>query len=628
MPIPTNPLELLSLQVGERQPNANAQTSKKEIVEFVKKVREDFDASFRHSEAWRKAAEESYRFVENDQWDEKDRKFMASQSRPVMTNNKILPKLRLISGIERQNREMLRVFPRKGVGIDEADLMNQLISVVEDENLVHWQRVRKSNDVYVTGRGYLETDISNEENLEGDIIIRRRMPLTVFSDPLSEEWDQSDARWIAKGDWVTEDEAKELWPTFADQIRVGEWLQGDSATVARELLGDHLNQHLFLDKKTKRVRVLTYWYKKRETVMVAVNRDTGNTRQVSPAFLQFMALAATNEQRQSTAIIKRRVTRIWKAVVMNWILLDHSPSPFDHAMFPIVPYIGLQYWRDPWGLVEYLKDPQRLRNKMLSQTLNHLNRSANSGWMNKKTGGADRRQLELFGAVPGVTIDYEDVKPDRIEPVQLSAGHFTLHQLADEDMNEISSINADLQGLNNRRTESGRAIEARQRGGLIGNEDLFDNMLLGDKIVGHQIISNIQQFYKPGRVLQIVESASLEDPTSKVSEFISQGNIEDVIQRTIKGEYKYSIDRKAAAATIRQEQAAELLDMAKNANMAPHEFPRFFTALVDFLDFPESVQAELKADLQNIGVQAQQQLLAQVLGQAGANAAPQPALTQ
>jgi len=628
MPIPTNPLELLSLQVGQGQPNANTQATRKQIVEFVQTIRENIDASYRYSEAWRKAAEESYRFVENDQWDEKDRKFQESQRRPVMTNNKILPKLRLITGIERQNREVLRVFPRKGVGVDEADLMNQLISIVEDENLVHWQRIRKSNDVYVTGRGYLETDISNEENLEGDIVIRRRMPLTIFNDPLSDEWDQSDARWIAKADWVTEEEAKELWPTFADQIKVSEWLQGESATMAGELTGDRLKQSIVLDRKTKRVRVLTYWYKKRETAMIAINRDTGNARLASPAFLRFMALAATDEQRQGTAIIKRRVTRVWKAVVMNWLLLDHSPSPFDHAMFPIVPYVGLQYWRDPWGLVEYLKDPQRLRNKMLSQTLNHLNRSANSGWMNKKTGGADRRQLEMFGAVPGVTIDYEDVKPERIEPTQLSAGHLTLHQLADEDMNEISSINADLQGLNNRRTESGRAIEARQRGGLIGNEDLFDNMLLGDKIVGHQIISNIQQFYKPGRILELVESSSLQDPSSKASEFINSGNIEDIIQRTIKGEYKFSIDKKAAASTVRQEQAAELLDMAKNANMAPQEFPRFFTALVDFLDFPESVQAELKADLQTLGIQGQQQLLQQVLGQAGANAAPQPTIPQ
>ena len=94
-----------------------------------------------------------------------------------MTFNKVLPQVRLLSGMERQNREELRVFPREGGDVQDADIMTSLVKYVLDENLAPWELTRKSNDVYVCGRGWIKADISHDENIFGDVLDPQGQPV-------------------------------------------------------------------------------------------------------------------------------------------------------------------------------------------------------------------------------------------------------------------------------------------------------------------------------------------------------------------------------------------------------------------------------------------------------------------
>ena len=90
--------------------------------------------------------------------------------------------------------------------------------------------------------------------------------------------------------------------------------------------------------------------------------------------------------------------------------------------------------------------------------------------------------------MPGIVIDYDEVEPKRMEPASLSTAHMNLAEFGSRMLEEVGLLNAEIQGITTQATTSGRAIEARQRGGMIGNEDFFDNQLLGDKILGYQVI--------------------------------------------------------------------------------------------------------------------------------------------
>jgi hypothetical protein len=252
---------------------------------------------------------------------------------------------------------------------------------------------------------------------------------------------------------------------------------------------------------------------------------------------------------------------------MNWLLMRDDLSPFSHNYFPITPYIGLQFLNEPNGIVHYLKDPQRLENKGISQAMNHLNRSSNSGWLNHATRGAKAEVLEKFGSVPGVVINYEEEKPEQIDPTPLSAGHLALVQYAKEQIKTTSLVNAEVQGIASEgyKALSGKAIQARQQGGLVGNEDLFDNGLLGDKLVGIQLISLIQDRFTPSRVQRIVENISLGSQTSNMAQLFNakKAMMPAIIDKALKEEYDYIIDRTGGGLSARENLAARLLDITK-----------------------------------------------------------------
>ena len=554
---------------GSKLKNDAAKEALPELTGFVDRIREDLDASWRVTEHWRIRAEECYGYVENNQWKDRDRSWIQTNdpTRPIMTFNDILPIIRVLSGIERQKGESFRVKPREGGDVDSARILTELIQYVDDENLGFYQRVRKSNDVNITGRGYIKTDISYDENVNGDIILKRRNPLTIFNDPMADEWDGTDRKWCAEGEWITEEEAKELWPDFADQIHIGDWLSSATGGMPGHLTGDkHQNNKLYLDNASKRVRIFDYWYRKIEPVMLAVNMDTGDAKPIQEPEEFFEKFAQMDgETRNAIKIIKRKVTTIRIATIMNWLLLRDDPSPFSHRYFPITPYVGLQFYNEPNGLVHYLTDPQDLLNKGISQSLNHLNRSANSGWMNHATQGANPDVLKRFGSVPGVVINHNGEKPEQIRPSPISAGHFTLTQFAKDQIKGTSLVNAEIQGQSEgSRTISGKAIQARQQGGLVGNEDLFDNGLLGDKIVGIQLISLIQDNYTPTRAKRIVENISLGTQATPLAEILltKKDRLPEMIDMALKEEYDYIIDRSGGGLSAMERLAVDLKDLA------------------------------------------------------------------
>jgi hypothetical protein len=633
LPIPADPRNLASLQKGRepfrgpgsRAKNEELKASTKDVGDEIVKVRQGTQSCWRATKDWREAGEESFRFVENNQWEDKDRAFLDSQFRPVMTFNEVLPQVRLLTGIERQNREELRVFPREGGDTEDAEIMTGLVKYVLDENLAPWQLTRKSNDVYICGRGWIKTDISYDENITGDVVLRRRNPFGVFWDPLSDDWDGQDLRWVQDAPWLTEDEAKELWPDFEDLIKVGDWLSGETSGIISGMQsGDkNWNDKLFLDQETRRVRCLEHWYKTRQTVNVAVNPSTGDVKNADDE--TFLAQFGGDPRGVAAAgfqIIQRRMTVVRVKTVMHWMLLQDKASPFNHNSIPIIPYIGLQFMNEPYGLVEYLKDPQRLKNKSLSNLLNHLNRSANSGWLNKKGEGAEKSVLEAFGSAARLVIEYETEKPERIEPARLDTGHFALFNASDEVIAKISLLNAEIQGTTTQQTTSGKAIEARQKGGMIGNEDFFDNMLLGDKLLGYQLISNIQQVFTGERIKRVMGRQAARSPQEAAAKMFAQlqqqpDRIAQIIDRVLKAEYDYVIDRSPASVTIRQEQFKMLMEAAKNF---PESIPP--DVLVDASDLSENFKTRIKEHLAMVQQQnqmAQQAALAtKAIGTLGA----------
>lgn len=601
------PTELANLQRTKKKKSATGKRKslaeeRTDVAERVHELRLNIDASWRESKSWREKAIESYGFVENDQWDAEDIAAIKNDSpfRPILTFNDILPIIRILSGIERQGREEFKIAPRAGGDVDSARVMTEVFRYVTDQNRWFYQRIRKSNDVNITGKGYVKVDISHDDNINGDILMKRRNPLAVFDDPIHEEWDGSDRHWVGEGIWVTEDEVKEMWPEFEDQIHFGEWLSSDSGGMPTELLGDkNADISIFLDKATKRVRLFDYWYKKREPVTICVRLSTGDAEPATEAKIKEYELM-DEMTRADHRFIRRMATTVRVATFCNWLLFQDKESPLPHSMLPINKYIGLQFFKDAFGVVEPLKDPARLQNKAISQGLNHLNRSSNSGFKNHATEGADPDVLAKFGSAPGIVINYKSVEPKEIRPAPISTGHFTLAQVGADKIKAISLVNAELQGSNDPKVQSGVAIERRQQGALVGNEDLFDNGLLGDLMVGPQVIKCIQHIYTPERVQRIVENLSMRDQSGIAAVMLrdNRDKLPEWVEAALKNEYDYIVDRTAALASAREQLGSKLMEVADKFIKAGSPVPlALVRATIKQLDVPETLQQEIEQEL-------------------------------
>ncbi|MEA3313031.1 MAG: hypothetical protein U9Q18_01500, partial [Caldisericota bacterium] len=228
----------------------------------------------------------------------------------------------------------------------------------------------------------------------------------------------------------------------------------------------------------------------------------------------------------------------------------------EMTLFPIIRFIPYFINGNYFGVIDNLIDPQKEKNKRRSQALGLLNTSANSGFFDKKDEGAiDPDELQEEGSSPGHVIQYKTVKPEKIEPSQLSTGHIQLEQLAENDAPKIASVNQNMlaQGP---ASESGIKDRQRINQGLIGSEIIFDNMKYTHKIYSETMVEMIRygNTFTTQEMMAIASEKKIEANVDQLLEAIRSRKI---------GRYGIEISNSPTNPTIRFANFEMLMDMAK-----------------------------------------------------------------
>jgi hypothetical protein len=339
--------------------------------------------------------------------------------------------------------------------------------------------------------------------------------------------------------------------------------------------GPNLLKELY-DHETGRIRLLTMWHKVHKAINLIIDSETGQVQDVASKNQGEEALAQYAEQygKQKTAqlsvitqdattfivdnltgqpvpadqqgtplqyadpkaaydyvdqlsktagmeiydrfsVVSRKARVPEYTEMVWWEILDSGKSPNNDRLYPYVPYVSRQLSDDPesiMGIVRNLQDPQDEYNKRYSNILAHLNSSAHSGWMNRRTGGANKSQLELLGSKPGIVVEYGSLAPVQIRPVELSTGHFSMLQHGERSILRISGVNAEMVGQTTQSTVSGRAIRARQEGGSTILKPRFRNFEEAQLDLARMILSRIQQYYPVEKIKRIIGVTELSTP--------------------------------------------------------------------------------------------------------------------
>ena len=567
-----------------------------------------FSAAVEHSNKWRTAAKEDYDFVAGKQWTEDEWKTFEEEARPALVINRIKPLLNVLSGYQRLNRYDVDFLARTSDDVELAQVRRGMTKYVFDRCDYDTVESQVFMDCAIGGVGWFNVKFKFDHELnDGEAVIERVDPFSIYIDPETHDLDFSDAKYIFRAKWCDKDDLKNIYTDKADAIENAFYLYDHIEDENRD--EDNEIDPSWYNSELRKVRVVECWYKvkTRKTVFFTNDGQMLDQSQINDQMIQ--AGIITQSQEIPTAQVKC-------CVFFDRTLLEELDSPYQHGEFPYIPMIYHYYGVGdlPAGFVRDLKDPQREINKRRIQELHLLNNSANGGGFYQQ-GSMTPEQKEEFrqkGNIPG---HYQEVvQLDLIrerQPQSPPTAIIQAEQQATNDLTSISGINEQLLGTDTQGSASGRAIELRQKQAITHLAVIFDALRRSKKKLvsllwgrrGHAGI--IPQYYTAEKSYRI-EGENGQEWITVNQQIIQQDPIAGVIYKTLKdlsqGEFDIVIADTESSATQRQAQLWSLVDAVSKLQI-PADM--IFDTIIDLSDLPK------KNDIKQRWQQRQQEQMQQ-----------------
>lgn len=620
----------------------------------------DFKYAFAYWEKWGKEALNDLQTSLGDMVDDEAKEKLNKRGIKQLVINKIIPNIRLLGGLEVQNRTDFAVLPEGDEDSVKAEIVSHLLkNIVKRSNAD-----RKLSDGFElklsTGVSYLKPYIDYTEDLvNGNLKLKLASPFTVFVDPDSCELDLSDAKYVIEiTAGLSKAQVKELFPeqeAIIDNCENGTvnmLEQGYQTESAKNNTDQYKNKDNSdgASGATKRLYdVVEYHYKKSvakyyvidtvSTVITPFDSEAAAEEHLQTILsskyknemlekfgaesTEYLSLFDEKQKKkkyesETIKIIKRFTSEIWTTVLLGedtfikdercWCYPNWKSYPIipDFAFkTPIkIPKNGKQHFAVK-GIVRDVKDLNFELNKRRTQSLHHINSSANSGWLMQDGSVPDENTYREFGSSPGVILKYKagKDKPTRIEPTQLSSAHEILAKENAQDIKEVSGINTDLLAMNESQA-SGRAIALRQKQGLVMVQKIFDNFAFAKQILGRFLTSQLKEVFdidEAKKVLGkqfIADNFSVENQLGQVviDEKAFVMVMEEIFNPDELQKFDVSLSENPQSDTVKLANYTTLVDLAKNGMPIPQDL------LIDESMLPKATREKIKAAI----LQAQQ----------------------
>jgi len=388
---------------------------------------------------------------------------LEKRGQPPVRYNRIRRKIEWLKGLEVKQRTDPKAFPRTPKHVDGAESATDAIRYVCDDQ--DWDEIRSDCYDNFLVEGYMGSEIVHEQDANGEVQVRvNHYPWDrLFYDPHSRKSDFSDARYKGVVLWMDEADFKVRYP----KADVSEMYKDATTSETHD---DKPSR--WADPKRKRIRVLLMWYRKGE---------------------------------------------VWHwCEFVQGQKLDGGESPYKGAkgesVCPLImesAFIGRNNER--YGIVRDMFDPQDELNKRRSKSLHGINSRQTIGIKGAVDSVLEmKRELAKFdGHIELNAEAFEDaarvgMKPFDIVPTndQIAAQM----KMADDAKDEIDLLGANsaLAGETGE-SASGRAVLARQQGGMIEIASLSDKLHRFTREVYRQIWLRIRQFWTEERWVRVTD---------------------------------------------------------------------------------------------------------------------------
>ena len=187
-------------------------------------------------------------------WSAEEIRVLRARRQPIVTYNRIAPKLNAIVGLCERLRQDPKAFPRNPRNDEGSEVATQTIRYVLDSN--DWKTQSSECILQAATEGIGGMGFKLREGDKGDPDIKLEIVFgdDFFYDPRSNRPDFHDARYLGQAKWVDEDECIELFPDLEEVIR-GLVENGNNLTTYAD------REFKWIYTNERRVRLVEHWYK-------------------------------------------------------------------------------------------------------------------------------------------------------------------------------------------------------------------------------------------------------------------------------------------------------------------------------------------------------------------------------
>lgn len=608
-------------------------------VDLRKEITSRYDRCESYYSDWKELAEEDYNFALGDQWTEEEKAKLEVQKRPCLTFNRIRSLINVVSGYQRENSARIKVTPEGGEDRVFSEVWDKVLRYQDKCSKLSYKFGYLFDDGCYCGKGHIEGFIDYiKDPIRGELKFKLNGPYKVYVDPDCNEYDINEgAEYLFKVEKFSKAKLKSMYPDkkkVIDEFKTDNDAYLENADVQKEGDSDNYGNNPnsatvteTYDNETDSNQIerdikfthKEYWYKKYVIRYFVIDRDSGEpvkfeTMEQAEEFVNQAKEQFPDLYRNEVRIIDHEVYEIWVAAYVCGHILQDVKSPFEpqYNGFPHFRYIA--DWAPSadketlkvQGITRPLKDPQKEKNKSKSQFLHVLSTQSNSGWIGDEDALSDAgwQDLKNMGSTPGLTVRKKPGSDLReIEPKAPAMAQILREQGADEEMKQISNINPDLLGMQER-TTSGKAIALRVRQAVLSLVRLFVNYRYTKEIVGNFMLAVIPIMYdekKIGKVLGQKYRASVK--SDQFPEGLTDGVLKGFLQMIKDRKYDVEVTEADHTATVRAEVFDNLIELAKTP--AGQFIP--LDLILEYMEIPNKDEIEQKVN----EAKAQQMAMAQ-----------------
>lgn len=468
-------------------------------------IRERYEAGRTYISEWRTEAREAFDLYAGKQWSEQDKQKLTEQQRVPVTFNRTAILIDAVIGYEVNNRQETRYIPRTPGDAKVNELLTEAAKYFRDGCDAEFEESDAFRDMAICGMGWTNDRITDERNPEYDLVRDRVDPLRMLWDPSSRKPNLEDARWLIYETTMSKGEAKSLVPEWDGEYVSVDWQIEDTDVVGTNNPRDSYKGNDLEKAAIRQIKVLEYQYVVDEFEHVITNPMTGETATLTNE--QWLELPEADAKELGKMRVQRR-KREWKRAFMigGEVFEKKHPYPKGPTYFCVTGKRDRNtgHW---FGLVRSLKDPQMWSNKFLSQIMHLINTSAKPGYDVEKGAIDNVSKFEASAAKPGAINTFVDGalqqgRVQRREAVGLPPDLSNLMQYANESMQNVSGINAELLGMADRE-QAGVLEYQRKQSAVTLLAPLFDSFRRYRKMAGRCWLYFMQHYLTDGRLIRI-----------------------------------------------------------------------------------------------------------------------------